>query len=75
MLLIARMTATSIPCYVILQEAMTTMVDCVKGTQDCATQQPTKFLYRIAREQAMIAKARSACDEIHRNADNIVDMR
>jgi len=69
------MTATSVPWYVILQEAMTTMVDCIKGARDRATQQPTKFLYRIARERAMIAKARSARDKIHRNADNIVDMR
>jgi hypothetical protein len=48
------------------------MVDCNKGTQDCATQQPTKFLCRIAREQAMIAKAQSARNEMHRNT-NILD--
>jgi hypothetical protein len=44
MLLIARMMAMSIPWYVILQEAMTTMVDCIKGAQDGAMQQPTKYL-------------------------------
>jgi hypothetical protein len=57
MLLIARMMATSVPWYVILQEAMTTMVDCVKGVQDSAMQQPTKYLCHIAMEQATIAKA------------------
>jgi hypothetical protein len=72
--MIARMTATSIPWYVILQEVMATMVDCEKGTRDRATQQPTKFLCRIARERAMITKAQSARDEMHRN-DNIVDAR
>jgi hypothetical protein len=66
------MTAMSI--LVVSHEATTMMVDCGKGTQDCSTQQPTKFLYRIAREQAMIAKAQSARNEIHCNADNIVDM-
>jgi hypothetical protein len=50
------------------------MADCSKGMQDCAVQQPTKFLCCIAREQAMIAKAQGACDEMHCN-DNIVDMR
>ncbi len=52
MLLITRMTAMSVPLYVTLQEAMTMMVDCGKGTRDCATQQPTKSLCCITREQA-----------------------
>jgi hypothetical protein len=69
------MTATSVPWCVILQEAMTMMVDCIKGTRDRATQQPTIFLYRIARERAMIAKVQSAHHEIHRNANNIIDMQ
>jgi hypothetical protein len=44
MLLIARMMATSALWYIVLQEAMTTMVDCDKGTQDGATQQPTIYI-------------------------------
>jgi hypothetical protein len=54
MLLVARMTETSaVDCVDngnehalvrVLQEAMTMMVDCNKGTQDCATQQPTEYL-------------------------------
>ncbi len=44
MLLIAWITATSILWYIVLQEAMTTMVDCNKRMQDCATQWPTKYL-------------------------------
>jgi hypothetical protein len=40
-LLIAKMTATSI--LVILHEATMMMVDCGKGMQDCAMQQPTKY--------------------------------
>jgi hypothetical protein len=71
-MLIARMTATSI--LVVSHKATMMMVDCSKGTQDHATQQPTKFLCRIAREQAMIAKAQSARDEIHCN-DNIANAR
>jgi hypothetical protein len=61
-------------CCVVLQEVTTTMIDCDKGTQDHATQQPTIFLCCIAREQAMITNAQSARDEIHCNANNIVDM-
>jgi hypothetical protein len=75
MLSIVRMMATSILCYVVSQKAMTTMVDCNEGTGDCTTQQPIKYLCRIAREQAIIAKAQSARNEIHCNANNIVDMR
>jgi hypothetical protein len=36
MLFIARMMATSVIWYIISQEATTTMVDCYKGTRDCA---------------------------------------
>jgi hypothetical protein len=45
MLLIARMTAMS--ALVVLHKAMTMIVDCGKGTQDRATQPPTKCLCRI----------------------------
>jgi hypothetical protein len=74
MLLIARMTATSVPWYITSQEAMTTMVDCDKEARDGATQQPTIYFCRIAGEWAMIANAQSARDEIHRKDDNIVDV-
>jgi hypothetical protein len=52
------MMATSVLWYV-LQEAMTTMVDCNKGAQDCTTQHPTIYFCHIAGEQAMIAKAKA----------------
>jgi hypothetical protein len=67
------MTATSVPWYVTSQEAMTTMVDCNKEARDSATQQPTINFCRIAGERAIIAKAQSARDEIHRKDNNIVD--
>jgi hypothetical protein len=73
MLLIVRVMATSIPCYVISQEAITWMVDCNKGVRDGATQQPTIYFCCIAGEQAMIAKAQSDCDEIHCKDNNIID--
>jgi hypothetical protein len=41
--LIAMMTTMSVFLYVILQEAMTRMVDCNKGAQDGTMQQPTNF--------------------------------
>jgi hypothetical protein len=56
-MLIVRMTATSIPWYIISQEAMIVMVDCVEGGQDGAMQQQATYLCRIAMEQATIAKA------------------
>jgi hypothetical protein len=40
-MLIARMAAMSI--LVVSHEATMMMVDCGKGMQDCAMQQPTKF--------------------------------
>jgi hypothetical protein len=54
------MMAMSVPWYVTLQEAKTTMVDCNKEARDGATQQPTIYFCCIAGGQAMIAKAQSA---------------
>ncbi len=65
--------ATSVSWYVILQEAITTMVDCNKGVQDGTMQHPTVYLCCIAGEQALIAKAQSARNEIHHNNDNITN--
>jgi hypothetical protein len=41
-LLIARMMGTSV--LAVLHKATMIMVDCGKGMQDCAMQQPTKYL-------------------------------
>jgi hypothetical protein len=68
------MTAKSVAWYATSQEAMTTMVDCNKAAQDGITQQPTIYFCCIAGERAMITKAQSARDEIHRKDDNIVDV-
>jgi hypothetical protein len=47
--LAAKKTATSVPWYVVSQEAMTTKVDCNKGCEIAPRNNQPNILHRIAR--------------------------
>ena len=50
--LAAKKTATSVPWYVVLQEAMTTKVDCDEGCEIAPRNNQPNILHRIARTRA-----------------------